>query len=466
MESQVREKLTYHTDRSRIIDYRRCHRKRYLGYELELVEGATPTRGIAPTAVNLAMTIGSAVHEALEMIHALHSTGRAVLSNSPNMPIDYAVKIALDYFNGKVVLEEAALLDTQQDIAQDEFAFLDAPPGTEDTGRRREFKIKEARALVEMLVRTYYKVGLPLLLDRYEILLVEKEMASLLVDNEELAVQLNGRADAIMKEKATGNLACLSIKTAAKIDYRAAKNWQEDDQGISECYLVKEMVRAGLLEEFGYSPFDNVQVGVQMLQLLKGYEKQDNDGIWKHVNPVVWPYTQEQPSGEYLLRPEYYFLKDDGSKGALGKYWKARHIWEADMPTQQEWIDEIELNFPGVLEKQVLFPQLLLRSDEEMDDWAREAALQEMNLATIRLDTSREENVNWEMLLPGEFPKNRASCNYPGPCEMKVLCHPVAGELGMSDVGEMLVRDGLVQIVGFRQRKANHAAEEVTHVTE
>ena len=200
--------------------------------------------------------------------------------------LEHAVTVALNYYNGAVIREEAALLTAQQDIAQDEFAFLDAQPGgTEPTGLKRAFKIREGRALVEALVRTYYKVGLPLLLDRYEILLVEKEMASLIVDNEEITVQMNGRADAILREKATGNLAALSIKTPKKLDYRSDANWKEDDQGISECYLIREMVRAGLLAEFGYQDFDEVQVGVQMLMLCKGYEKEDKkDGVWKHTH--------------------------------------------------------------------------------------------------------------------------------------------------------------------------------------
>jgi len=287
------------------------------------------------------------------------------------------------------------------------------------------------------------------------------------VDNDEISVQLNGRADAILREKETGNLAALSIKTPKNLDYRADSNWKEDDQGISECYLIREMVRAGLLVDFGYSDFDEVQVGVQMLMLCKGYEKQDKtDGIWKHMNPVIWPYAQEQPSGEYLLRPAYDYLKDAGTWGKLGVKWKQRHLWEIEEYTQQQWIDEIVSQHPGELEKLLVFPQLLLRSDAEMDAWATEAAMQEANLATLRLDMQRAEQtgveVNFPMVMASEFPMYRQSCNYPGPCEYKVLCHPVSGELGfgMSSVGESLVVGGLVQVDGFSVRKANHLSEE------
>jgi len=464
-----RNKLVFHTDRSRIIDYRRCPRKRFWGTEVEIAETEQGVRGIAPLAVNIPMTIGSAVHEGLEMLHKLHSSTmelNVTMRLEPSV-VDKAVTYALGYYNGVVVREEAALLTAAQDIAQDEFAFLDAEPGAEPTGLKRAFKIREGRALVEALVRSYYKVGLPLLLDRYEILLVEKEMAALLVDNAEITVQLNGRADAILREKATGNLAALSIKTPKKLDYRADANWKEDDQGISECYLIREMVRAGLLADFGYGDFDEVQVGVQMLMLCKGYEKEDKkDGIWKHVNPVVWPYAQEQPSGEYLLRPSYDYVKEDGTMGRLGKGWNQRHLWEIEEYSQQQWIDEIVEQHPGELEKLLVFPQLLLRTNAEMDTWATEAAMQEANLATLRLDMQRAEQtgieVNFPMVMASEFPMYRQSCNYPGPCEYKVLCHPVSGELGfgMSSVGEALVVGGLVQVEGFKVRKANHPSEE------
>lgn len=456
--SNNNEKLVYHTDRSRIVSYRRCPRARYWGYEFEVpeVEGVP---GVVPGGVNLPMTIGSAVHQGLEMLHIMQlpSVGPKVEIDEP---VEYAVTQALDYFNGQVMAEENAVLDMAQDVAQDEFAFLDAPAGAEDQGRRREFKIREARAMVEALVRSYYKVGLPVLLEKYEVLLVENEMSSLLVDQADLAVQLNGRSDALLREPTTGSLAILSIKTAKDLDARSSRNWMEDDQGISECYLIREMARAGKLAQFGISDFDDVQVGVQMLYLLKGKEyKDDKDGIWKHGHPVVRPFSQESPGGDVELRPKWNWVDDTGKDRVLGKGWRATPIWDTGRDISQ-WIDEIHMQHEGVLEATVLLPELYIRTNEEMDNWAMEAALQELNLATVKLDMQREESVNLEMLLAGEFPKHRNSCNYPVACEYKVLCHPVCGELGMSSVGEMLMSGGLVQVEGYTRRIANHVQEE------
>jgi len=98
-------KLIFHTDRSRIIDYRRCPRKRFFGTEVEIAETEKGVRGIAPLAVNIPMTIGSAVHEGLECLHAMHRVG--ALTPQITDLLDYAVKVGLDYYNGVVVLEEA-----------------------------------------------------------------------------------------------------------------------------------------------------------------------------------------------------------------------------------------------------------------------------------------------------------------------------------------------------------------------
>lgn len=457
------EKLTYHVDRSRIVAYRRCPRSRFLGYEVELPETEAGVRGVSPGRLSLPILIGSSVHLGLESLHAWYMGSNLAAPAD----LDFALERALEYFNSKISEEEMELSEATEQAAIDEFSFLNKPVGAEQAqqqGARREFKIKEARAMVEALVRSYYEVGLQQLLEVYDILCVEKEMSSIIVDNDELQVVLNGRADAIMREKATGVLTILSIKTAKDLDARASANWMEDDQGVSECYLLREMARNGLLEEWGIEAFDDVQVGVQMLYLLKGREYQDSaDGIYKHNHPVVRPYVLESPTN-VEIRPEREYQDEfSGQTKYLGKNWKRRNHWEVGV-TQQDIIEGLLLNYPGAVEKYVQMPNLYIRTSEELDNWTMEAALQELNLATVRLDTQREENVNWDMLLAGEFPKYRQSCNYPVACDFKVLCHPVAGELGMSLVGEAMVTGGLVQVEGFKVRKANHPQEEAGDV--
>lgn len=446
----------FHTDRSRIVATHRCPRARFFGYEVQ-VSPEQVTLGITPERLSLPMLIGSSVHQGLEILHRFHCIGDVV----PNVRdlSSYAVEKALEYYDLGVAAHEASIIP--EDVAEDE--WMDSAPGDQSESRKLEFKIKEGRMMTEALVRVYSEVGLVKLLAQYEILLVEKEMSSVIAEDESnsLGVQLNGRADAILRERSSGALATLSIKTAKDLDARSSKNWMEDDQGISECYLIQQLVQQGKLEEFGIQPFDEVQVGVQMLYLLKGREYADKaDGIWKHGNAITRPFAQEQPSGEVFLKPKYNIVNPDtGKPGTLGTKWRATPIWDTGWEVST-WIAEMLVNDLEVLDSMCLMPNLYIRSEAEISNWVVEAGMQEMNFAILRLDMARAQgSMNLSMILAGEFPKHRNSCNYPVACDFKVLCHPVAGELGMSEVGEAMVTQGLVQLRGFKVRTANHAIE-------
>lgn len=460
-EAEPQEKFIIHTDRTRVVAGRRCKRYRFWGYEFKPLD-QTGVPGIRPQGLNIPITIGSAVHQGLETLHRFckQQSDENLEPEVPREMIDYAVKLALDYYNGEVVREEV-LLEDQQDIAEDE--WFNAAPGAEAKSQARAYKISEGRAQVEALVRAYALVGLPQLLDRYQILMVEEEMSKFIFEAMDGVVQLNGRADAVLRDKLTGALAALSIKTPKKIDYRAAKNQVEDDQGISECLLIEELAARGAFARYGISEDSLVQVGVQMLTLLKGYEKADDrDGIWKAVSGLIRPYGQESPGGEMSLRPKWNWIDDTGAKRTLGKGWRVVNIWETGKEIK-DWLEELLLNEPGVVEGHVLLPEYFPRTVEEMQHWQLETGFQERQFAGAREDLANhqtgERHLALGIFMAGEFPMNRSACNYPVPCEFKALCHPVGGDLGMSHVGEMLVREGLSSVEGFVGREANHPQE-------
>jgi hypothetical protein len=83
---------------------------------------------------------------------------------------------------------------------------------------------------------------------------------------------------------------------------------------------------------------------------------------------------------------------------------------------------------------------------------------QEANIAAAKID-AENPNINLPALLNSEFPLHRHSCNYPSACDYQGLCHPVANELGMSQLGEQLLQaTSLVQLhgLGFKLRTPNH----------
>lgn len=454
----------FYTDRTRIVQYRRCPRARFYSTELELSleegEDLMISGGVTPKRLSLPLVIGSAVHEGLEVLHRA-----AITQPYSEIDLDPALAAALEYFDNETAQHMQDLDAAPEDAAQDEFAFLSAPGGFNEGRAKLEFKLKEARALVEGLVTAYMYVGLPQLLDTYEILSVEEEMCMPLAENgKEFLVNLLGRADAIMRHKATNTLVALSIKTAKDLDARANKNWMMDDQGISEMLLLRHLVESGQLEQYGYNSFDNVQFGLQMLFLLKGKEyKDDRDGLYKHSNPLVKFYIMEHPSGEIDYAPKYEYVDDLGAKRRLGKGWRSTQIWEHPPATTQPawlefWIQLMQQNHPGVVEGLVLLPEFYLRTQMELDHWMYQAAQQEANIAAAKID-AENPNINLPALLNSEFPLHRHSCNYPSACDYQGLCHPVANELGMSQLGEQLLQaTSLVQLhgLGFKLRTPNH----------
>ncbi len=451
-------KLALHTDRSRIVTTRRCKRARFWGYEVTVPENIPGVLGISPARTSIPMLIGSAVHQGLELLHKrLLLTG----GTADETTREEAVEVGLEYYNTRV---EAEALELQAGLSLAEDEWMDAPVGLEEVGKSRDFEIKEGRALVEALIRAYYMVGLSQLWDRYEILTVEEEVSGVIIAVLDAEIQLNGRADAVLRDRATGGLFAFSIKTAKDLDSRASYNWREDDQGISECFLIQQQVLDDRFAEFGINSGDQPQLGVQMLHLLKGNKYKDqNDGIWKHSSPLVRPFTQEGPMGDLEFRPKWNWVDDTGKNRVLGKGWRATPIWETSRGIQ-DWLDELFNNYEGVLEGLVVLSEGLVRSPEEIHNWTLEAGLQELGVLTTRevgnSPAAQQGKLNLEIFMAGEFPKNRSACNYPTACEFKPLCHPVVGTLGMSEVGEVLVKGGLVQIQGFKARVPNHPQEQ------
>lgn len=449
----------YHTDRSSIVQAARCPRARFWNKEFSC-EGVE--FGIEGNGLSLPLVIGSAVHAGLDVLHRAHLRGNTIPVEGMDLVLSTAVRSALTLFNSAVAKAEAEL-NSAKDIATDEMSFFDRPVELEgeNTSEKLKYKIQEGRVLVEGLVRAYEKVGLPLLLNEFNILHVEEEMSMLLNDEDaeaEFHIQLNGRADAILQHKDTKDLVVLSIKTAKELDYRSAKNWAEDDQGISECMLVRKMVEDGRLAEFGYQPGTEYNIGVMMLWLFKGREwKNESTGVYESRSPLAMPYASEQPVG-YLLNPKSYYYVDGVQKKLNYKTWKATPLWKLDV-TVEDWIEQLYSEWHDVLSAQVQFSEVHIRTAAEMNNWVMEAFMQEAGFAAAKLKAGNYYEMPNEIVFATVYRKVRSACNYPYPCQFKLLCHPVSTTLGMSDVAADVLYRGLVQVEGFKERIPNHPAE-------
>lgn len=414
------------TDRSRVIEYRRCPRSRYLGYELRLPEGIG-VGGITLARPNLDMLIGSGVHKGLEF---MVDPGEA----------EYAVKMGLDLYNERVREWEDQV---GVEAARVEGDFLSQEMEGEEGGgspRVESYRIAEGRALVEALIRCFWlsPFGRQWMLDNYKINAVERELSIKVADN----ILFMARPDGEL-ETTTGDLLALSIKTAKVFDNRTSKNYLYDDQGLSELLALQ---RSGV-----------PAMGVQMLYLLKGrYEQDKIDNAYKTTSGLVRPYYKPGiVSDDDEYRPGWNWIDEEGKNRTLGKGYSRVNIWEPQHLGVKEWIERAAREFPELLDRHLVTPEPQYRSPADIDSWRGQMIYQEWRVSEGAEEVNSylaEGDIGMAVnCLHKHFPQYRHSCTYPSLCPFIPICHE-----GML---EPLLEAGVQGIGGFADRRPNHPQE-------
>lgn len=283
------------TDRSRIEDFQRCPRKRYLTYHQN-------GKGVVPVKTPLPLAVGGSVHAGLAAL-LMQVTRVESTDNYPSVSVifddttvmrlieDEAVRAALaDFqqytqagleldaferaqmgpaqasrattsagtFEEQLVAQARALGMNDAEVAQYEAALRqNRAAGAGGMEGFEKYLEAEQSALVEALVRAYARRRLRLLLEQFEVLEVEREGEWKLSDylcpqcNEDgyevgdttctmcrgsghIELWFMSRPDALLHERATNQLHLLSYKTTGAWDVRKARDAEHDMQGLSE----------------------------------------------------------------------------------------------------------------------------------------------------------------------------------------------------------------------------------------
>lgn len=400
-------------DRSRIIAAQTCRRLRFLNYE------ALGT-GIVPVRTNVALSTGSAIHKGVELL---------LLGKS----IDIAVGIALGEYEALVNNKELDLENNEEQL----------------------FVFNEQKALIEALIRVYYKIQLPLILQEYEVLEVEKEILFPLIENKDYQcpscdnynchlykgdyycdtcldtrmiklpedITLMSKPDAILRDKSTGGLVVYSLKSSSSWNDTNEKQNKYDDQGISELiateYLLGEEVEA-----------------IKMDFLIKGSRTKLKDGdVYRKLQNsfLIHPYKMDTGFNDIEFRLDY----------TRAKGWSRCNIWE--VMSIKEWVDFLfENNYEalaGGYDKEgnksggvIVSPYVYNRSLEDIEDWIASTRYQEQTITKhiqelweMRHDLvgPREDysGPGYRELLNRYFPKNRRNCySYGSMCQFVDIC--------------------------------------------
>lgn len=326
-----------YVDRSRVEDFQRCGRKRFLTYH----ENNT---GIEPTGKGIALVVGGAVHVGLATLLRLGQQEYDLNARHGDAPVvfsmgleDSAVRDALaDLARTRIELdttELAAMTAVGPDLAATLAESLGLAPDdprvttlAERTFQGRgdfdKYLAAEQAALVEGMVRAYARRWLRPLLEMYEVLEVEREgewkLSEWWVGDSTDPSRDNGstddkrelwfmsRPDALLRDRESNQLYILSFKTTGSWDHRKERDARHDMQGLSEGVEVDLRLAAW----WDSAAEIQEQVGNTIADQNEAYEV----WAWGKVSPTraIYDYLTSMPSPPRILGIRYeYLLKGD-----------------------------------------------------------------------------------------------------------------------------------------------------------
>jgi len=449
------------TSRSRVLEFQRCPRSRWLLHEA----GGT---GYELRRLGVPLATGGAAHLAFAKL--LRSQQAEAGTRPPWGPPALCLPARVDSILGEVLegydAECAARGLDLKDLASESKVYA------------------EQRALIEGLGRLAALRTIPRLLETYETLEVEKlDTIPLVEDSGELGLRILWRSipDALLRGRDDGELYILSWKTPANLP-RETSAWT-DMQGLSEIWALEQRLKqeiAEALERGNPSPWASWQVrGVQMAYLLKGkkVDLADEEGSeasgkgWRHFSPLVWGFKDSSFPPKYAWSRYWRCVKPhpmrkskwypsgecpgDGRNHKRGDEWKLFPAWEA--MGVAEWIamlasGEITPEAGDPLELGFALPVPAFRPEAQVERWHRQIVAQERriaeNIMALRpLEQAAlgdpEDLERLEAALDSAFPQHTeffCENTYGRPCPAAEICW------GPESTRENPLASGLFQI--------------------
>lgn len=429
--------------RSKFEDFGKCQRYGYLVHHFL-------GKGIEHKRLNVPLATGTFVHEGIAFLMETTKLNNRLPNEEE---IDAAVTYATSLYKKTAQECKGFVLEYGPEV---------------DLTQAQKFTYREQIALTEALIRVYALGVLPRLWELYEIVIVEKQI-DVIFDHE---VWFHGVADAVLKNRESGQLVVLSLKTAADYDKRKEETDQHDTQGLTESWLVEYLLREmnehvkGIKREIEHltdnpfvgeklsnnskkfaqyvAPFGELPTmveGVLMVHLRKGSRKKDNeDQFYKNNTPLLYGY-RKLTGTEFEYAHSWYYPKPENKsgQGALGRGWEKFAVFEPDSPfTVKQWVHmlaggQVQADCPNpvteatiVGDKDTWIPYY--RNAEEMASVMTQIVSQEkeINVKVQALEAVVGDgmgvNPQFKVLLDESFPQNRRACFYPGRCGMVDVC--------------------------------------------
>lgn len=349
----------YLYDRSRVTTDWTCPRKRYWQYEWE-------GTGIVKASTSLELFTGTTIHDALALIAKFQKEGIAI-------DIDMIAQTAHDQMYNSLSQSMSG------EVGGDEFA-------------------KEQAALIEGMLRGFYKQVWPRLMSQYpEILFIEEEMVY-----EHDGLIFMSKPDLVLKNG--DDVVYVEYKTTKSKKEEWVNSWDTAVQLHSTVRAIKATT--------------GVDVGSVIVQgLYKGYEsygKQSSPFCYAYRRNGNPPFTETETVYEYRAG------------------FKRVPTWELEGGVKA-WVEGMP---DDVLGNQFLQTPPIFINEELVDSFFKQRAAREHEIASFF------GNEDEDRIFPQKFDQCRPG--YGRPCEYIKLCHGVS-------------EDPLSQ--GFERRQPHHQLE-------
>ncbi len=344
------------TDRSRRLAQFSCPWERWWKYHAF-------GRGLQVKSNSVPLATGLFTHRALEII--LNSIDRS----SPGVPHDEVIRQAI---------AEACELYREQ-VKEGGFQGVE---GQEEV----DYIVDEQTALIEGLVWCWALHLLPLMLEDFELVLVEAEKERVLDCTCELSgvgevsihldrgcegVVLMTRPDVILRNKSTGNLCYVEFKTASYIDPASYENniqfalgsaAAESSLGepISEFY-VHGLIKGARAKEYDPSTRD-----------YTGPRRQRSPLCYAYVRPAQPPMMDQD------IKVNNQWLGDDGKMHRCGKAYQKTPTWLIDFEDQDPSMSKVEHYVKNVMTVKDRSSQLRIIGPFSTPDFLLDRALDEI----------------------------------------------------------------------------------------
>jgi hypothetical protein len=364
--------------RSHVVADWQCPRRRYWNYEYG-------GRGIVGNDIQKALEEGIALHDALSEIAIQHRDKGAV-------DIDAIASKARQHTYEKIL---ASMAGEAENVAMDYAG--------------------EQAALVEGIVRGFYRYQWPILISQYPtVMLVEQE-----ITYEHGRVTQMSKPDLVLGNQETGEVWYIEYKSTSSKRPQWVNSWST---------AIQLHATARGIEQFVHQPI----TGVIVQGLYKGYEsygKQSSPFCYAYTRGGNPPFTRPDVRYEYAAgyRRSATWLMEGGVKA-----------WVAGMPEE-------------ILVNQFMQSAPIFINEEVLDRFLWQVESREVKIKDAVAKLTGEENpAIIQEIMDEVFPQHFSECQpaWGGSCSYRQLCH--GG-----------VREPMK--VGFQWRESHHQSEREVH---